>query len=267
MVGTGNNLKSLLFVPAKEKMLSKIKTLNADGYILDLEDSIEECEKENALNRIIKFLETDDGQQHFFVRINFENMSDELRALHRFPELGFMIPKVENSLGDCECREILMKHPAIALVETPVGVVNIKEIVTSNWVDFLAFGAEDYTSKTNMKNSLEDLFYVKSRLVLYAKAYQKRIYDSPSFQINKKEEFEKELQLAMDMGFDGKLAITPKHVEEINERFKGNDIQWMKELIRRYEELQQAVAVIDGVVYEKMHIDRMRKKVAEYERD
>ena len=33
-------IKSLLFVPARDKMLDKIKTMNADAYIIDLEDSI-----------------------------------------------------------------------------------------------------------------------------------------------------------------------------------------------------------------------------------
>jgi len=32
--------RSLLFVPAKEKMLRKIDNLDADSFIIDLEDSI-----------------------------------------------------------------------------------------------------------------------------------------------------------------------------------------------------------------------------------
>ena len=35
-----NNIRSLLFVPAEDKYLSKIGTTNADAYIIDLEDSI-----------------------------------------------------------------------------------------------------------------------------------------------------------------------------------------------------------------------------------
>ena len=36
-----NVYNSLLFVPAKNKMLSKIEKLDAEAYIIDLEDSVE----------------------------------------------------------------------------------------------------------------------------------------------------------------------------------------------------------------------------------
>ena len=41
-------IRSLLFVPSKEKMFKKIGVLGADAYIVDLEDSIEEENKEKA---------------------------------------------------------------------------------------------------------------------------------------------------------------------------------------------------------------------------
>lgn len=38
-------IKSLLFVPAVKKMIDKIEGFNADAYIIDLEDSVEESKK------------------------------------------------------------------------------------------------------------------------------------------------------------------------------------------------------------------------------
>lgn len=48
-------IHSLLFVPAKEKMLKKIELLGADAYIVDLEDSIEVDNKAHALELVDNF--------------------------------------------------------------------------------------------------------------------------------------------------------------------------------------------------------------------
>ena len=45
------NIKSLLFVPAKDKMLAKIPQMNADVFIVDLEDSIPEEETVSSVSR------------------------------------------------------------------------------------------------------------------------------------------------------------------------------------------------------------------------
>ncbi len=51
-------MKSLLFVPSKPKMLGKIVSSEADACIIDLEDSINEADKEQALEDACDFLAT-----------------------------------------------------------------------------------------------------------------------------------------------------------------------------------------------------------------
>lgn len=65
-----NNIKSLLFVPAKDKMLAKIPSMNANAYIIDLEDSIPEEEKEEALMRVVNYLDGQSSVSNIIVRIN-----------------------------------------------------------------------------------------------------------------------------------------------------------------------------------------------------
>ena len=56
-------MRSLLFIPAKEKMLNKIAELSADAYIIDLEDSIPEEDKEKALELLCLWLsDTKEGR-------------------------------------------------------------------------------------------------------------------------------------------------------------------------------------------------------------
>ena len=255
--------RSLIFVPAKEKMLSKIENMEADACIIDLEDAIEPVDKADALKRVVVFLEKTHAKQQLYIRLNSENYQNEAMTLSKYEKVGFMLPKFESTFFYTKCEELWKTHPVIALVETPMGIVNINEISSCHWVDAVAFGAEDYTCKTNMVNSVETLYYQKSRLITYCKAYGKSVYDTPSFQINQEDAFHAEVDAAVILGFDGKLLIHPKHIEYINIAFSASDLDSMKAIIKQYEDSGKAVLVIDGKVYENMHINRMKKIIKE----
>lgn len=254
---------SLLFVPAKEKMLMKIKDLNADAYILDLEDSIEEEYKHEALHAIQEFLKLNSQMDNIFVRVNRSYMERELKVLNIY-SAGFMIPKFENFDGiTFEEKEILKKHRIIALIETPQGVANIELVSKSDLIDGISFGGEDYTALTNMENTSDSLFYVKSRIVMYAKAYKKAVYDTPIFELNNEDILKKDVENSLKMGFDGKMAINPKQINFINNCFKKYDFEKMKQIVVQYEKVGNAVVEIEGKIYEKMHIDRMKRILKE----
>ncbi len=255
--------RSLLFIPAKEKMLGKIVTFNADKYIIDLEDSIGMEEKEEALNLVVKYLkENKEEYDKLYVRINSDNFMKELKALKSF-KIGFMLPKFENVLQYQEAETILKKHPVMALIESPMGIVNAKEIIMLPYVESVAFGAEDYTANVNMINDDKYLLSIKSLLVNNAKAFNKKVYDTPSFKITEEELFKEEVKTSVELGFDGKLLIHPKHIDYINEMFSNSDIENMKKIVELYEKQSEAVFVLDGKVYEKMHIARMKKIIKE----
>lgn len=256
-------IRSLIFVPAKEKMLAKICNMRANAFIIDLEDSIEITEKSSALQRVKLYLENNEISDNIYIRLNKDNFRNELHELKEFTKIGFMLPKFESPDDYADAEEFMKEHFVIALVETPLGVVNIKRIVSCEWVNAVAFGAEDYTCRVNMKNSCETLLYQKSRLVTYAKAYEKFIYDTPSFSINDDAVFMSEVDNAVSLGFDGKLLIHPKHIDYINSAFGSNDLEYFKKIIEQYELSHKPVIVIDGKIYEKMHIDRMKKILKE----
>lgn len=258
-----NNIKSLLFVPAKDKMLAKIPSMKANAYIIDLEDSIPEEEKEEALARVDAYLEGLSTVSNIIVRINSNYAERELSILIKYPDIGFMLPKYEKDNPYDVLEEKLSGHYTIALIESPKAMVELQNICTKKYISALAFGAEDYTAKVNMENSVDYLFFQKSMLVTYAKAHGLQVYDTPSFKLNDESEFEREVKNALSLGFDGKMAISPKHVQFINGTFNSSDLEYMKSVISRYEEDGNAVVVIDGKVYEKMHINRYKKIIKE----
>lgn len=257
------NVKSLLFVPARDKMLAKIPQMNADVFIIDLEDSIPEEEKEEALNRTISFIGGLASTSNIVVRINSNRAGRELTKLANFSEIGIMLPKYEKNNPYDEYKEVLQGHYSIAMIETPSAIVDLCDITKVGYLNALAFGAEDYTAKVNMENNVDNLVFQKSMLVTYAKVHDLQVYDTPSFKLDNEAEFEREVKNAVSLGFDGKMAISPKHIQFINESFGSNDLEYMKSIITRYEADGNAVVVIDGKVYEKMHINRFKRIIRE----
>lgn len=253
-----------MFIPAKDKTLRKIFAFEADAFIIDLEDSIEDHDKESALKRTIEYLKTV-KRNNFFVRINSDRAFHELKALKEFGDIGFMLPKFEDPDMYNDWKYMFCNRHIIVLIETPKGIVNIEKIAETSWVDGIAFGAEDYTAKVKMKNTPELMIYQKSKIITYAKAYGKVAIDTPSFKLDDEEEFEKETELSVDLGFDGKMVINPRHLAFVNKCFRSCDIENIKRIVEIYESEGKAVNVIDGVVYENMHIKRFKNIIKETE--
>lgn len=257
------NCHSLLFVPAKLKMMKKIGSLHADGYIIDLEDSIEPQNKKAALMELLNELS---GilihAKNIIIRLNKDNYIDEMSKLSCY-NVDFMLPKYEEFMEYEEIAKFCNNHKFYALIETPLGMVNLKDTAASQYIYGLAFGAEDFTACVGMKNDTSSLTYQKGMMVTYAKAYRKVVYDTPSFQLYDYDQFKLEVDNAFDLGFDGKMAISPKHISYINDTFSGVNLEAVQEIIDTYEKAQSAVLVFNGKVYEKMHIEHMKKIIKE----
>lgn len=252
-----------MFVPSKLQMLRKISAFEADAYIIDLEDSINETDKQQALKDACEFLSTSPNTD-IFVRVDGNHLQEEFLQLNNFSFRGYMIPKFEDPGDYKDYIHYFQGKDVIALVETPMGVIKLKEICSSHIVSMVAFGAEDFTSVIGMRNSAESLLYVRSAIVTYGKAYGKVVIDTPSFVIDDVECLEKEIQTAVDLGFDGKLSIHPKQINKINEMFQYFELDKIKEIVAQYETAGEAVLRIDNKVYEKMHISHFKQILKEH---
>ena len=256
-------MKSLMFVPARMRMMEKISRFQADAYILDLEDSIPEADKDVALQEVCDFLAEDRTCVPLYVRVDRRFESVHLRTLNRRAFAGYMIPKVE-SAADISV-EIKEGKSVIALIETPRGIMNIEEIVANPRVDAIAFGAEDFTASVGMKNRRDLLTYPRGRILTCAKAYSKPVYDTPCLILDDVGVAEAEIQHSADCGFDGKLSIHPTHTLMINRVFKDVDIEAIRQIICEYEAAGGGAVKISGKVYEKMHISHLKRILKEHQ--
>lgn len=249
--------RSLLFVPATMDKLCKISEFNADSFIIDLEDSIE-CEyKNHALKNVCQFLSENHSNKKYIVRVNKDNYIFEIKSLAKYG-VAFMLPKYESKNDYEEVERYLLNNELYALIESPKGFVNLKEIVEVESISAMAFGAEDFTSEMGMENTFRHLMFYKHILILYAKANRKKVYDTPCFNLNSDDCFLKEVQDSYELGFDGKMCIHPKHIEDINRIFTRYETEKIRKIISQYESEGKAVQVIEGKVYERMHIERMK---------
>ncbi len=259
-----NKYRSLLFVPATQKLLPKIETTTADAIIVDLEDAILETDKDSALDLLCGFLSRYSYRTDIYVRVNPSRVSIELPRLNEFPIKGYMLPKSENAIMIHAFHELAPGKEIIALIETAIGMVSLKQIAFDENVSMLAFGAEDYTTQCGIKNENEFLAYPKSMIVAHSKACGKMAIDTISLNITEPEAYEAEARKSKDYGFDGKLAIHPMQVEIINRVFI-DDIEYYKRIVSEYEKCGEGILRLDGEVFEKPHIEAMKRRIKDYE--
>lgn len=259
-----NYFHSFLFVPANEKMLSKIDDCFADAVIIDLEDAVLEKDKDCALKLTYEFT-SHKHNKPIFVRINTNRINTEIPLLSKTNVVGFVVPKAESLETIKTIYDIDNSKQIIALVETPLGIINVPELSKSDMIYGIAFGAEDYTTKCNIHNLHENLLYQKSRIVNYCNAYEKLSIDTMSLNIRHKEEYQLEAQKTKDIGFNAKLAIHPMQVEIINELYSNMDYEYMKYVVDTYYKSGESVVEIDGKVYEKPHIAALENKLKDLE--
>jgi len=275
--------RSLLFLPGNNPgMLGNGDTLDADGIILDLEDAVAPNEKDAARILVRNALQTLHYKAcEIIVRINGLDTSywqDDLEAIisagpdiimptkvsgaDYIHELAAKITAVEKS-----CGMEIGKTKILPLLETAVGVENAYPIaIADKRIIGLFLGAEDLTADLRCKRTKEgqEIFYARTRLVMAARAAGVDAYDTPFTDANDLEGLRKDAILARSLGFSGKTAINPRHIDCINEVFSPSqaDIEYAKEVFAAIEEgkkLGKGAVALRGKMIDKPIVARAQQ--------
>jgi len=261
-------IETYFFIPAdKTRFISKTYEVKSDYYILDLEDSVSAKNKKIALKNIMD-LELSDK---FFVRVPFFDKSlteNDLEAIVNKSNGRLVIPKVK-SINDIE--KVLSYSPEInfeiiVLVESPTGALIIENILKkySQFIHGVGFGSHDYCATTGSKHVLEQLSFIKQFLVFYSKAYQVKYIDGVDLNLRDFSEFIRECKFVYDAGGEGKFIIHPEQLNILKD-IKFLDKEEMDHLELVYNKLSQIptdemdIIQFDGKVYEKPHVDRIKR--------
>jgi citrate lyase subunit beta/citryl-CoA lyase len=217
-------------------MIAKSFTVEADGIIFDLEDSVSWQEKENARKNVIEALgrakETD---KEIIVRVNVVNsylgIQDLLAIVPQSPD-AILIPKAEEAsmitadtiIGAIEHKmgwEANKIH-LIPLMETAASIVNASKIVgAARRINGLQFGAEDLTKELGIiRTSVGDeLQYARSVLVFAGRAREIDVIDSPFVDFSNPQGLIAETKRFKALGMTGKTCIHPNQIAVVNDLF------------------------------------------------
>ncbi|MBF0340032.1 MAG: CoA ester lyase [Magnetococcales bacterium] len=279
-------LRSVLYVPGSNlKTLAKAPTLNADGLILDLEDSVAPEAKAQARQNVLETLRTTPAghPQTRVVRINGIHTplwEDDLNAVLTGLPDAVVISKVETPAdldGPAEHLyrlEQLREFPCAlwAMIETPLGVRHAFEIASHPLVTCLVMGTSDLTRALGIPGDPQriGLRHALQQTLLAARAARVRILDGVFVDLKNPEGFHAECHDGSLLGFDGKTVIHPNQIEPANlaflpsERQAGEDRAvldaWNAARARGEE-----ICVVNGRLVERLHADQAAQRLARRE--
>lgn len=234
--------RALLYMPGDdERKIRKAATLDVDCVCLDMEDGVALSRKDEARRLIPAMLgELDFGRAERLVRINPIGSGlevDDLRASLEVRPDGVVIPKVENgeairwASSEITAAERAKGWPVgeiavIVLVETAMGVVNLRDIASSGpRLQALIFGAEDLAGDIGAVRTPDawEVFYARSALVTHAAAFDLQAIDMVYIDYKDTEGLARESAEAARMGYSGKQIIHPNQISPVQAAFTPDD--------------------------------------------
>ena len=251
--------RALLYMPGDDwKKITKALTLSVDCICMDMEDGVALNHKAEARATIARALqELDFGSSEKLARINGVGSGlekDDIEAVLPYHPDGIVIPKVE-SLEQIEWGSQIIEAAELANgwpvnsvrmlvgVETPKGILNLKEIASHPRLDGIIFGGEDFAASVGAKRSESaiELLYARQAVVTACAAYGLAAIDIVTVDFKDLERVRREAEFGSGLGFSGKQVIHPAQVTPVQEAFTPDDesIAQARRLVEAFESHQR----------------------------
>ena len=277
--------RSVLYMPGSNaRALEKVKTLSADGVILDLEDSVAPEAKETARRQVTDAVKAGGfGAREVFIRINGVDTpwhADDLAAAaHAAPD-AIVVPKISNpETLELIGRRLLdmgtdHKTRVWAMIETPLAIFNILSIAaeaedSESRLSGFVMGTNDLAKDTRARlvPGRAPMLSWLSTCVAAARIYGIDILDGVYNDIGNADGFEMECRQGVELGFDGKTLIHPSQITPCNAVFSPTpeEVAMARRMIAAFdlpENKGKGVVSIDGRMVERLHADMARRTVA-----
>ncbi len=233
---SGKNIprRSRLYVPGnRPRFMEKAMSAEADGVILDLEDSVSPDRKFEARIMVAHALANlDFCGMEVMVRINQgEYAIDDLEWIVPQPVQHILIPKVEIPDQVSIVRDMVEKISELCgreagvwlmpIIESPLGVFNALDIARSvpDESAALTLGLQDLSAELGVTPTADgtESFTSRSLIVLAARAAGLQPIDTVYADVKNEDGLRESVRLAKVLGFVGKGCIHPRQIRIVQD--------------------------------------------------
>ncbi|MCC6297451.1 MAG: CoA ester lyase [Pseudomonadales bacterium] len=282
----------MLFLPAdSEKKIAKGEDTNADGLILDIEDSVALTRKDEARRLARAYLDArplGSRKKKLLVRINPLDGTmtlDDLAAVVGGAPDYVLLPKyrtredvvrLDHYLSALEVREGVPRgHIRILVIgtETGQGMLNLAGLTgASPRLAYVSWGEFDLSADVGAETHLlpdggwDDLFRTARALCLAAAASAGIEPCNTVFTDYKDDAGLEQAALgARRAGFTCMMAIHPNQVDTINRVFSVSEkeLDWARRVVEAFESNPDTGVVgLDGIMLDKPHYTQAKRLIA-----
>jgi citrate lyase beta subunit len=253
--------RALLYMPGDDlRKIRKATTLSVDCICMDMEDGVASNRKADARRTIVEALDSlDFGNSERLARINAVGTgleAEDLEAVLPARPDGIVVPKVSRASEIAWVSERIERVERehgwqegaihlIAIVETALGIVNLREIASANpRLQALIFGAEDLAGDIGAQRTPagSEIFFARSSVVLHASAFNLQAIDMVYVDFRDQAGLVEEARAGAGMGYAGKQIIHPDQVAPVQSAFTPDDEEVAKALriMEAFNQHQQA---------------------------
>ncbi len=263
--------RSMLFVPGDNPaMLSTAFVYRPDSVMFDLEDAVSPREKDSARLLVFHALALPAYRDiERVVRINRLDSEYGLKDLGAAVTAGadvVRLPKTDSAREiqeleshvarlEKQCGRPVGETRVIAAIESASGVVNAVAIATaSSRMIAIALAGFDYLVNMQTRRSggsEPELFYARASVLHAARVAGIDAFDVAYGNVNDDEGFLREVEIAKQLGFNGKSLIHPRQVDLLHRAYAPTqkELDYAKRVIAAAGDAQrngQGVVSLDG---------------------
>ena len=269
--------RSYLFVPAnRPDRYGKALASGADAVIVDLEDAVAPAAKTQARDTLADWLAQQanlqaNQQDKLWVRINAadtEWYADDVRCFANAPIAGIVLPKAD----DCDAIRNIAQHfvgprsrsRLLPLIETAVGIAQMRDIARAQHVERLVFGSIDLQVDLGIQCEPQEseLTHLRVEMVIASRlANIAQPVDGVTTTFDDLPFLEHAVSRARRIGFGAKLCIHPRQVEMVNQGFLPNaeEIVWARAVMAAVKQSDGGAISLNGKMIDKPVIMQAEK--------
>jgi citrate lyase subunit beta / citryl-CoA lyase len=261
-------IRSLFFAPAnRPDLVAKFPRFGADCCVIDLEDGTPPGEKQRAreaLRQTVDQVRAAGLRGMLTVRVNVPaspHYLADIEAAFACDVDGIVIPKLEEPAQAFPAIHAIQRLDAqsprakprtiVGGIESVRGVLNAVEVCAKTaCLGSVYFGAEDFAADIGGRRTPrgDEVYAARSMVVMAAKAAGLMAIDQAVVDIRNDELFLEDAARGRDLGYEGKICVTPGQVKLSHRAFSPTpgEREYAKRLVATYEDaMARGIGTID----------------------